>query len=378
MLRPQGRSQRAVDVAKRPARKPSATITATADVEAPEEENRRRVTIREVAAAAGVSPMTVSNVINGNTRFVGEQTRRRVLLQIERLNYRVLSSGRNLRLGRRQAIGVIVVDELRDFMSNPYISRVVSGLCGVLNASGYTMIVQGVHPRDFASTFAMRRTEADAFCVRLHGKVEARAGMLEALARLHEPVALIQETLAAGGDDRCIVRQDDQGGGRLIADHLAARDIQRLCIIVPRFRGPMTEARVQGVVDGLRAAKRTISIEYVECDLNAFASAYGAIESRLENPPVPDAIFGVNDELALAALRALQDREFTVPDDVLVAGFNGFNPPSYTRPSLTTVVSRAVDVGISAGELLLARLADGRFSRPEAILPLSFRKGEST
>lgn len=216
---------------------PSSAPTIPSTAEKSGKRQRRQVTIRDVAAVAGVSPMTVSNVINGNRQFVGEETRRRVLQTIERMNYRVLSSGRNLRLGRRQAIGVIIVDEQSDFMSHPYISRMVSGLCGVLNANGYIMVVQGIHPEEFASTFAMRRAEVDAFCVRLHGQEESRARMLESLRRLEEPVALIQETLPKSGENQCVVRQDDYGGGLLMADHLAARGVKSLQVVLPGSAG---------------------------------------------------------------------------------------------------------------------------------------------
>jgi DNA-binding LacI/PurR family transcriptional regulator len=322
--------------------------------------------------------MTVSNVINGNRQFVGEETRRRVIQTIERLNYRVLSSGRNLRLGRRQSIGVIIVDEQSDFMSHPYISRMVSGLCGVLNANGYSMVVQGIHPDEFASTFAMRRAEVDAFCVRLHGQEESRARMLESLQKLQEPIALVQETLPHSGDNRCVVRQDDYGGALLMADHLAARGIRTLHVVLPRFRGPMVGARLRGLEDGFRAAGRSVEITPITCDPNTFSTVYDTVQKHLGSGPLPDAFLGMNDELAIGALRALQDRGFSVPDKVRVAGFNGFNPAVYTKPSLTTIVSPAREVGAAVGETLLARLEQGVFRQQELVLPVAFRKGDST
>jgi LacI family transcriptional regulator len=359
---------------KRP-RHESSVATADASVQ---RASQQQVTIRDVAAAAGVSPMTVSNVINGNRQFVGEDTRQRVLRVIEKMNYRVLSSGRNLRLGRRQAIGVIIVDEQPDFMSHPYISRMVSGLCGVLNAKGYIMVVQGIHPNEFASTFAMRRAEVDAYCVRLHGSEESRARMLASLARLQEPVALIQETLPLTAENHCVVRQDDYGAGLLMADHLAARGIESLQVLVPRFHGPMVNARLRGLEDGFRAAGKRVEIGLLQCETSTFASAYDAVDLFLQAKPLPDAFLGMNDDLAIGALRSLQDRRVNVPKGARVAGFNGFNPPAFTRPSLTTIVSPASEVGAALGETLVSRLSSGRFNAKEILLPVVFRKGAST
>lgn len=339
---------------------------------------RKRATIRDVAAAAGVSPMTVSNVINGKLRFVSEDTRRRVQKEMEQLDYRLLSSGRNLRLGNRQAVGVVIVDESPNFLSHPFISRMVSGLCGVLNLNGYAMMVQGIKPEEFANTFALRRADADGYCIRLHGSNESRAEMLQVLDRLDEPVVLVQETLPVNREDRCIVRQDDYGGSRMVADHLAARGVRHLIVAVPRFSGPMTDARLKGLRDGFQATRKDVEIELVVCDLNTYEHAYTALSRSFASPVLPEAVVGINDELALAALRVLQDREIQVPGQVIVAGFNGFNPPGYTRPDLTTVVSCPTELGATAASSLLRRLERGRFEQSDIVLPVTFRMGQST
>lgn len=339
---------------------------------------RKRATLQDVAAAAGVSPMTVSNVINGKLGSVSDETRRRVLKNMELLDYRLLSSGRNLRLGKRQAVGVVVIDESPNFLAHPFISRMVSGVCGVLNRNGYAMMVQGIRPDDFATTFSLGRAEVDGYCVRLHGSKEQRAEMLEVLGRIPEPVVLVQETLAPTAKAQCVVRQDDYGGSRMIADHLAARGIKRLLVVAPRFSGPMTEARLKGLRDGFRATRRDVSIELITCDLNTYEDAYASFSKTFSSPTLPDAIVGTNDELALAALRFLQDHKVRVPQQVLVAGFNGFNPIGYTRPDLTTVVSCAAEVGATAATALLKFLKDGYFDSTEIVLPVTLRLGNST
>jgi LacI family transcriptional regulator len=89
-------------------------------------------------------------------------------------------------------------------------------------------------------------------------------------------------------------------------------------------------------------------------------------------------VIGVNDELALAGLRAIQDRGLAIPEDVMVTGFNGFEPSSYIRPSLTTVVSPAARIGEEAGHMLMRRLAGEPFPVADHVLPVTFRKGDST
>lgn len=339
---------------------------------------QRRVTIRDVATAAGVSSMTVSNVINDVENVVREDTRRRVLKAIADLNYRPTSSGRNLRLGRRHAIGVVIVDEEADFLASPFITRLVSGVCSVLNDNGYVMIVQGIHPDKFASAFMMRRAEADAYCVRLNGPEDKRAEMLNVLSRVSEPIILIQETLSFPGEDHCTVRQDDAGGTQLVADHLLARGVETIVAMVPRHGGPMTGARLAGLREGLKRAPRPIKLDVVAAAANTFSASFDAMDAHIARHGHPRAVMGINDELALGALRAVQSRGLSVPEDVMVTGFNGFNPASYADPSLTTVVSPASELGTRSAQLLLKRLSGERFESAEVVLPVSFRKGNST
>ena len=339
---------------------------------------RGAVTLREVALAAGVSPMTVSNVVNSGGRHVREETRKRVMRAITELNYRPASSGRNLRLGKRHAIGVVIVDEANDFLANPFIARFVSALCHVLNENGYAMIVQGIRPDEFESAFPLHRTEADAYCIRLNAPEEQRAQMLQVLERLDEPMIMVQETLPFEGRDRVKIRQDDFGGAQLLADHLLARGIRKATLFAPLHSGPMTRARIDGFEAAFAQVREGFSLEIVTVPSNSFASGLKAIEDYLARGNRPDAIIGTNDELALAGLRAAQGHGLKVPDDLMITGFNGFQPASYTSPSITTVVSRAADLGEVAGQLLMDRLAGTPFSSADHVLPVTFRKGEST
>jgi LacI family transcriptional regulator len=111
---------------------------------------------------------------------------------------------------------------------------------------------------------------------------------------------------------------------------------------------------------------------------NSFASGMKIVEEYLAAGNRPDAIIGTNDELALAGLRAAETAGLAVPQDLMVTGFNGFQPAAYTSPSITTVVSRASELGEAAGELLMERLSGKPFASNEKVLPVTFRKGEST
>lgn len=339
---------------------------------------KRRVTMRDVAEAAGVSAMTVSNVINGNREFVGAQTFRRVENAIRKLNYRVLGSGRSLKSGLRRMVGVIVVDQHLDYMTHPFTSRMVSGFGRTLSERNYGMVVQGLTIESFKRAFPFTESLVDACFVRLQGPTEERMRMLEALSTLEEPIVLPQETLKPINPDHCRIRQDDYGAGLLIADHLAARRISRLAVVVPVTGGSTLEERLRGIRDGFAQSDSSAAIDVIECVQSTFVNALAKVGDYLDRNPSPQALVGVNDNVAFACLRAAQDRGLRVPQDIAVAGFNGFEPPEFTNPSLTTIQSRAHEIGVAAARAIIERLETGAFAEQDITLSLTLRRGAST
>src|SRR5205823_5945983 len=172
--------------------------------------------------------------------------------------------------------------------------------------------------------------------------------------------------------DVCIVRQDDAGGGRLIADHLAARRVRRLLVVIPGLEWPAIDERVAGLRQGIADAGDDIAIDVVTTAGEDFDSTQAAVAAYLDHNPLPGAIVGTNDRLAIAAMSLLESRGIAVPGEVRVTGFNGFESRRYARPLITTVKSAAYEMGARAGELLLARLASGRFPLREVVLPVHF------
>ena len=104
----------------------------------------RRATLKDVAAAADVSPMTVSNVLNGRLQYVSTDTRQRVEREIARLGYRRQSHARNLRSAEPRSIGMVIIDEQPAFLADFFTGQLVAGLANVLNGADYTLTIQGM------------------------------------------------------------------------------------------------------------------------------------------------------------------------------------------------------------------------------------------
>ena len=192
-----------------------------------------RATIKDVARAAGVSAMTVSNVLNGRTQFVSAATRKRVEREIARLNYRRQANARNLRVAEQRSVGMVIVDESPFFLADYFTCQVVAGLANVLNRADYTLTLQGMRIDQLASSMIMRSFEVGGLCAMISGPRAERLRIVETLTRLQQPLVLFQEALEKPFADVCVIRQDDHAGGRLLADHLLARRVRTFLAIVP-------------------------------------------------------------------------------------------------------------------------------------------------
>lgn len=335
------------------------------------------VTLQDVATAAGVSVMTVSNVIRGRAKSVGDETRKRVEREIARLNYRPNVNARNLRVSASQSIGMIISDTDPAFLSDPFISQLVSGLSNFLSSVDYSLDIQGVLPDQFEDANILKKVGNDALCAILCGPKSARKRHVDYLKTLNQPTVLFQEPVSCRGHDIVVIRQDDAGGGRALGEHLVRKRVKTVSFLRPMANWPAIEQREKGLRASLDTAKRKIVCETIEAESESFADSKAAVRSLFKSQR-PDAIVAATDAMAIAALHACTDAGLKMPDDIRVTGFNGFESWQYTIPTLTTVRSPAYEMGYRAGEVILQRLRNESFPRKSIVLPTELIPGNST
>jgi DNA-binding LacI/PurR family transcriptional regulator len=342
----------------------------------PRAAGRRPTTLQDVAVAAGVSLMTVSNVVNGKSNAVGEHTRARVEREIKRLNYRPHASGRSLRLAHQWSVGMIIIHESDSFLADPFVTQVVAGLNKEMSLNGYGLYLQGIRRDELKSSVLIKNAGTDGLCAFYYGAPRERRDIAETLAALGQPLILIQEPLAFPGKDVCCIREDDYQGGRMLAEHLAARGARRFVVIEPALAWPALSERRRGIQSVLKDLDGT-SVTTVTCGNGEFANTQAALAAHLDANELPHAIMA-SDHIAIAAMKLLARRSISVPKDVLVTGFNGFEFWQYTDPMLTTIRSPAFEMGRRAGREMLHRLEHGKFSAVKFVLPVALQEGGST
>jgi DNA-binding LacI/PurR family transcriptional regulator len=335
----------------------------------------RRITLGDVAKAAGVSVMTVSNVASGKFSLVRDETRKHVQAVIERLGYRPNQSARGLRLSQQRSVGIVIADTDPAFLADPFISRLVSGLSNYLSSLDYTLDVQGIAPDRFEHASVLSKVGNDAVCAVLCGPKTLRRKQLDHLVRIGQPTVVFQEVFTSPAENVAIVRQDDFQAGRLIGEHLLRRKVRSILFVRPTLDWCAVEQREKG----LRAAADhdgRARITTIQAPSEGFADVRMAIGEAIRDD-VPDVIVAATDAMAVAVLKEAELLGIPVPQRMRVAGFNGFDMWQFTHPTLTTVLSPAYDIGRISGELLIQRLQLGSFSKRNIVLPVQMQAGGS-
>jgi LacI family transcriptional regulator len=339
---------------------------------------RGHVTLRDVAIAAGVSPMSVSNFINARHGAMRPETRARIETEIARLGYRPHTVARNLRLSRRLSIDMVIVDDAPQYLADPFTTHVVAGLSNSLNRNGYGLQLQGLSAEAFRTSPLVRNIRADGICVLLSGSEKTRRDVLATLLRLGQPIVVFQETFRFRGADVCIIRQADREGSAMVAREALRRRARRVVMLVPEMTWPAISERVAGARDVVLGADPAPVFQIIPCGLADFRETQKALESDIDAHGYPDAILAGNDQMGIAALKLMGAHGRRVPEDVAITGFNAFEFWQFTNPMLTTVHSPAYEMGARGGEEILSRLEHGQFERHEIVYPVELQRGGST
>jgi DNA-binding LacI/PurR family transcriptional regulator len=311
-----------------------------------------RPRIKDVAEYAGVSPKTVSNVIN-NFEHVSERTRAAVQEAIEALGYRVNIAGRQLRQGRTGMITLAVPE-----LDVAYFAELAKHVMAEADRRGRTVLLHqtgGVRERELAALHGFDAQFSD-------GVILSPLSLLPrdlATRDRRLPVVLLGERPAEGGTDH--VGIDNVRAAREATEHLLARGRRRIAVIGGAVRGRQGTDRLR--TDGYREALRAAGLPF-DAGLVVPVAAYHwrdgarAAAALMDRDEHPDALLCLNDHLALGALRALHERGRAVPGELDVVGFDDIEASRFSVPSLTTVAPDKREIARAAVALLLERIDD--------------------
>jgi DNA-binding LacI/PurR family transcriptional regulator len=311
-----------------------------------------RVTLRDVAARAGVSVMTVSNVVRGY-RHVSAGTRDRVQAAIDELGYRPNLSGRSLATGRSRVLALAVPD-----LRRAYFAELAHVFARVSTARGYRLLLEETGGTADGERSVLRDLEAGIVDgVVIHPQA-LTAAELEGLRR-DTPLVFLGEDPRPPTADQVAI--DNVAAAREAVAHLLGLGSRRIGFLGHEVGAPSRPSALR--IEGYRKALEHAGVAFDASLLVArrggdAIGAEAALGAALDAGLAVDGLLCRDDLAAVGALRALRLRGFAVPGDVAVIGWDAIDLGASTVPSITSVAPDTRALGERALDVLLERMDD--------------------
>ena len=307
------------------------------------------ISVRDVAARAGVSVGTVSNVLNRPER-VSTETVERVTRVIAELGFVCNDAARQLRAGSSRAMGLVVLD-----ISNPFFSDLARGAQQAADENGSVILLGNSDQKVDREGFYLDLFEEQ----RVRGVLISPVGNVEArLQRLRQRgIAAVLVDHRIPGSGFSSVSVDDVAGGELAVDHLIGLGRRRVAFV----GGPPS---LHQVVDRLAGARRAAdrsgaSLEVIETESLTILEGRAAGDRIVARPPAerPDAVFAANDLVALGLVQSfVMGNGLSIPQEIAIVGYDDIDFASSAVVPITSIRQPSEVIGRTAVEMVIAEV----------------------
>ncbi len=301
-----------------------------------------RITIKDVAAQAGVSVPTVSKVINGRYG-VSAATFARVQAVIDELGYEASLVARSLRNHQTNVIGILVAD------LEPFSTELLKGAANAIRNSGFELVVYSAGGRTDARLGWERRYLSRLSGTLIDGAVLVTPTVVD--VRYGAPIVAVDPH--TGSSDLPTVDSDNLHGARLATEHLIGLGHRRIALLAGRPDLQSAQLREAGYRQAMTAAGIAISDDLIRIGGYDAAISTEAARELLSQTDPPTGVFAANDVSAIATIAAATDLGLRVPADLSVVGFDNVPDSALCSPPLTTVEQPIHEMGRIATEILI-------------------------
>ncbi len=317
--------------------------------------------IIEVASAAGVSIATVSHVIN-NTRFVSEETKRKVFRAMEELDYRPNSVARSLRSQKSNTIG-LVVPILPSDTSNFFFMTVAQGIQNTLKKHGYHLLLSNNTTEELED----EKEQIKLFNSKLIdgliiASIAEEVEYLNDIVGTDYPVVFIDRRPKGYGGD-CILA-DGYGGSYNAVQTLIQKGHSRIGLITGELGITTSNERFEGYKNALADNGITFDSSMIRVAESSYESGYESARDLLNIHRIT-ALFIANNVLTMGAMGYIQERQLKVPEQLAIIGFDDYDWTKITTPPLTVIRQPSYELGEKAAEIISLRINDKRVGKYE-------------
>ena len=324
----------------------------------------------DIARMAGVSSSTVSRALSGSA-LIPEATRERILELARSLNYQVNVGAANLRKRSVQTVGVVVLGDSMQAISDPFILNLFGSVADALDEQGYSVLLTRLNDSRQAQMQALVTSGQVAGLV-----VIGQLTWHEHLNRLfHAGLAFSVWGAALPDAAYPVVGGDNEQGGYLAASHLLSRGCKKIAFLGD-IDHPEAGLRYAGYLRAHREAGITPDARLRQSVLFGEPMLLHVVQDWLSQDLAFDGVFATSDVAAITLISALNARGIDVPRDVKVVGYDDIEMAGHVFPSLTSIRQPTK----LAGKALVTLLneAQSGLARRSVILPTELIERDST
>lgn len=336
---------------------------------------KKSASIRDVAEEAGVSPSTVSHILNNTTKFsFSDETKEKVFAAAERLQYvpseaaKTLGFGRTTGKSRSKLIGIVIpqTEERRKespiMFGNPFYGTFLSAVETEMRKAGYHILLSGTNPGQSYLEIVKRRTLDGVIIIGAYPSKDE-----EEYKQYEVPTVLVD---CYGSDNGFFynIRTNDRVGGYMATKYLIDKGHRNIGIVTGEIKeNGVNSERYRGYLDAMKEAginpqKKWLFESYVDYQ-------YGVEVARKlsQDRRGITALFSTADITAMGLLGEFHELGISVPDDISVVGFDDIDYAKMCSPRLTTIRQNVTEKGKKAAQMLI-RAASGQTVTHQTVL----------
>ncbi len=313
--------------------------------------NKKRTTIKDIAAVLNISPAAVSKALRGHSR-ISVKTREEVKRVAEELNYQPNHLASALRKGKSNLVGVIVPRTNSNFFSS-----VIQSLEEILNKAGYNIIITQSNEsfqKECTNIDTLLFTQVDGIIASMANET-VDLSYYEKIKSKDIPLILFDR----GENDLNVdyVGINDYDSSHIIVEHLVSKGCKRIAHIGGYRRTRIFNNRIRGYIDAIKKHNLPLDKDLIIESALTLEDGRKKMLELLKQEIRPDAVYAASDYAALGALQVLQEYNISVPNDIRLVGFGNEPFTSLVTPTITSVNQHSEKIGRLAAETFLERIA---------------------
>ncbi|RSK27682.1 LacI family transcriptional regulator [Bacillus sp. HMF5848] len=309
-----------------------------------------KLTIRDIAKMAGVSPATVSKIMN-NYDGISSTTKEKVMNIIEKTGYQPTFSAKSLATKKSNLIGLIYAGKINVELTHPFFNEVINSFKKAVGLKGYDILIFSNERfnKDRDGYLARARHFHVDGCLIISGeKVE------EAIYELDQSdIPCVGVDIKLQGPMSSYVVTDNIKVSASVIEHLYLNSVRDIAYIGGMKDSFVSKVRTAGFIKAMEQFRIPVKEEWIQYGDFHERSGYESMKRILAKKPYPQAVFATSDMMALGALAAIKEQGLKVPEDIRLIGCDDIEACRYSNPKLTTVRQDKEKLGKLAAHMII-------------------------